>query len=165
MHLSAHCFLLLEWNAFQKSVSNFHQGIWKLGTLGLITIRPHKDQEWWNSKCFFEIILVELIREAPRKKTVLFGTIDPNVGGWTQTFINHCFYGTYGIFLPKISCKFTVKITFCDPNLSFFRGSVGGFTSLVQLYKKKNLFSGVFPCVKIHFWREGSFVGAMQPSH
>ena len=35
------------------------------------------------------------------------------------------FYGTFDLFLPKIYGKFTVKITFRVPNLSFFRGWVG----------------------------------------
>ena len=29
--------------------------------------------------------------------------------GWSQTFINHCFYGIFTPFLPKISGKFKVK--------------------------------------------------------
>ena len=34
------------------------------------------------------------------------------VGGvrWSQTFINHCFYGIFDPFLPKISEKFTEKV-------------------------------------------------------
>ena len=43
--------------------------------------------------------------EGSSKKTVLFGTIDPNVGGWGRVkpnFYNHCFYGIFDPFLPKI---------------------------------------------------------------
>ena len=47
-------------------------------------------------------------------------------------------YLNFEPFLAKISGKFTVKITFRDPNLSY---SGGGFTSLGQFYfKKKKLF-------------------------
>ena len=65
------------------------------------------------------------VREETQKKTVLFGSIDPNVGGWTQAFINHCFYGIFEPLLPKISGKFTVKMTFCDPNISFSLCTMG----------------------------------------
>ena len=44
---------------------------------------------------------------------MLFGTIDPNVGGWGRVkpnFYNHCFYGIFDpFFLSKISGKFTVN--------------------------------------------------------
>ena len=55
------------------------------------------------------------IREALKEKSDLFGTIVPNVGGWVWMD----FYGIFDPFLPKISGKFSVKITFCVPNLSF----------------------------------------------
>ena len=55
------------------------------------------------------------------------------------------FYGIFDPFLTEISGKFAVKITFCVPNLSFSGGgSVGGFTSLVQLYQINPFFKG-FP--------------------
>ena len=55
--------------------------------------------------------------------------------GWTQTFIIHCFYGTFNTRLPKIFGKFTEKLPFS------FSGV--GFTSLVQLYQIA-LFSSSF---------------------
>ena len=57
------------------------------------------------------------VREAPPEKRVLFGTIDPNVGGWGRmdpSFYKSQFFMAYfTLFLPKISGKFTVKV----PNL------------------------------------------------
>ena len=64
-------------------------------------------------------------RGSPQQKMVLFGT------------------SYKSLFLWHISGKFTVKITFRDPNISFFRG--GWFTSLVQSYQIKPFFSWGFP--------------------
>ena len=53
--------------------------------------------------------------------------------GWTQTFINHCFYGIFDPFFPKTSCKFTVKITFGVPNLSFSGGHYAAIPGHVKV--------------------------------
>ena len=54
------------------------------------------------------------------KKTVLFGSIDPNVGGWGQVdpnFYKSLFFMAHlTIFLSKISGKFMVN----DPNLEIW---------------------------------------------
>ena len=64
-----------------------------------------------NSDCF---------REAIKNKTVLFGSIDPTVGGWGRVDPN--FYKSLFLwFLSKISCKFTVN----DLNLK--KNSWGGW--------------------------------------
>ena len=57
------------------------------------------------------------------------------VGGvrWSKTFINHCFYGIFGLFLLKISGKFTLNV----PN---FLGWVGWFTSSGQCTQIKTFF-------------------------
>ena len=83
--------------------------------------------------------LYRTFREAITE-TVLFGTIVPNVGGvgWTQTFIDHCFYGIFDPFLHKNSGISRKNHFLCAKSL-FVSGWVGGFTSLVQLYQTKSL--------------------------
>ena len=92
------------------------------------------DNKMCNSDCF---------REAIKNKTVLFGSIDPTVGGWGRVdpnFYKSLFLWHFDTFLTKIIGKFTVKITFRDPNLSFFMGCVARFTSLGKLTKIKPFF-------------------------
>ena len=59
--------------------------------------------------------------------------------GWTQTFITHVFMADLTPFVENFG-KFTVKITFCDPNLFFFRGWVGQFCTIVP--NKTDFFLG-----------------------
>ena len=62
-----------------------------------------------------------LDREAV-KKTVLFGTFDPNVGGRgpeNQNFYKSLQCTVLWHICPLFACKFTVEITFCVPNFGF----------------------------------------------
>ena len=84
----------------------------------------------------------DLLWKPPQtKKTLNLGQLTQMcVGGvgWSQTFINQCFYGIFAPFFGEISGKFSVNV----PNLI---KSGGGFTSLGQL----SLIYRVFFCF---FW-------------
>ena len=78
------------------------------------------------------------IRGAPRTNFRLKLGIWPRRGGGGSdsipTFINHCFYGIFHLFLPKISDKFTEKIpTFGEGGGSSRLGQIPNFYQKIVL--------------------------------